>query len=426
MIRQAAIKLDANKRFIYLEVPIEVRRTLAAIGKEIAEESGGVADDADHVTLCFVPKADAPLSKVEVDAVVGRLAHAMRDLDVFDVWIGGIAYFDTAEKDGEPVTAVVALVDGPDLTALHEIVRDELQAFGWDWDPKHLYVGHCTVAYLPQGGRATYLPQIEAAWTVDAIALANARVHRILLGGVMGASTASLRKKFEADLKEIDARANERHRPLIDWAVKETRSLRKKATLDGVGLLSFRTYPDSGHGLLYKICVDCSHRVKAPSPAQFGCAVGDDPGVKQTSENIALKKSTEETEKCPMYDPAPAVKDSDDSLADDQVVVQAAIRKFALDEGEERFFIWHSEPDACEICAPLDGVVFGMSDPLPHGQPSAVHARCKCTGEPVGWATAMLLRQARAEAEAGLVKDVPSEDLGVWTTDEDEEGSARR
>lgn len=392
LIRTAQITLDANRRFVYLEVPIEVRRELAALGAQIATEGGGVAEDADHITLCFVPKSDAPLSEVEIDAVVDRLAHVLNDFDPFDVWIGGIAYFDTAEKDGEPTTAVVALVDGPGLTDLYEAVRDELHAFGWDWDPRHVFNPHTTLCYLPQGGRATNLPRVETTWTVDAIALANARIHRILISGVMGASVEALRKK---------------------------------AMLDGVGLLSFRTYPDTGHGLLYKICKDCSHRVRAPSPAQFGCSAGDDPGVKQTSENIALKRSTEETEKCPMYDPTPAVKDVDNSLDDDQVVVQA-IRKFALNEGEEHFFIWNSEPNACEICAPLNGVVFAMSDPLPHGEPGAVHDGCRCVGTPVGWAEAMLIRQARSEAEAGMVKEVPSEDLGIWTSDDDEEESARR
>jgi 2'-5' RNA ligase len=375
VLRTAAIQLGSNRRLVYLEVPNDVRRYLRGVGERIATETGGEADDADHVTLCFVPKSEGALSETEVEGATEAISRALRHAEPFDVWLGGIAYFDTAEKDGESRTAAVALVDGPGLTELHEAVRDALHDFGWDWDPRHNFTPHVTLAYLAHGGRARTLPVVEAAWTLDGVRLAHERVHRIAFGRDDGRKTAELRD---------------------------------------VGLLSFRTTPDAGHGLLYPYCSDCQFLARAPAPARFGCSNGDDPDVRSYSDRLDRGETAEAAERCPGYTPVDATA-SDEGISDDTSVVQAVVRKVALEEGEERFFVWRAEPDACEICLPLDGVVFGMSDPLPHGPPGAVHDRCRCTGTPIGWAEAMLRREALStkadRSEAGMVKEVPSEDV---------------
>lgn len=352
-----------------------MQRYLKEIGVRFAFETGGEADDSDHVTLCFVPKSEDPVPPNEVSAVVNRLAHALRDVDSFDVWIGGIAYFDTAERDGQNVTAAVALVDGPGLTDVYELVRDALYDFGWDWDPRHVSVFHTTLAYLPHGARVQNMPLIEATWTPDVVCLANEIAYRIPIGG---------------------------------W--KQQRAARKQATLQGAGLLSFRTTPDTGHGNLYAYCSECKFRVPASGKAQYGCSMGDDPNVQADSAINAKDESTGNPPlvKCSGFQERPGLQNdaADDADADgttDTSLIQATIRKISLEEGEERFFIWHSEPNACAICAPLDGVVFSMSDPLPHGQPGSVHKSCACRGEPIGWAEAVLRR------DSGMVKEVPGE-----------------
>lgn len=179
----AKIGTDPRSRFWYLPVPDEVRASLVQAGRVMAEEAQGAPDDADHITLNFVPKADAPLDDDEVQDALGAVARALEGFHPLEVWVGGVAYFDTASKDGEPKTALVALIDGPGLSDLHSVVARALRDHGWDWEDTHTYTAHVTLAYLPQGARAQNLPVIDEAWTVDEVRFANAEIHRLPLGG---------------------------------------------------------------------------------------------------------------------------------------------------------------------------------------------------------------------------------------------------
>ncbi len=181
MRRVAAIESNPRSRFWYLEVPKAVSGELAALGAELARDAGGKGDDADHVTLAFVPKATEFLDEEDIAGALEAVGRALRGFSPLDVWVGGIAYFDTATKDKEPATALVALVDGPGLDILHSTVAAALRDHGWEWEDRHSYTAHVTLAYLPVGARVSDLPVIDQGWAVDEVCFSNVEVHRLPL-----------------------------------------------------------------------------------------------------------------------------------------------------------------------------------------------------------------------------------------------------
>lgn len=282
MLRVVVIKEDPRARFLYLEVPKEVRSLLEGFGRDAAEAAGGEADACDHVTLCYVPKADEPLDDGEVDDVVEALTRAVSGFGSFDVWIGGVAYFDTAEKDGEKRTALVALVDGPGLQILHETVRDAMREHGWVWEPTHSFTAHLTLAYLPVGGRVGDLPTLDAAWTVDEIRFVNSTVHRIPLGG----------ERTGEDEEDVEE----------EGIGDRIEGRRKEADLQGEGLRRFRTTPPGDFGELYSYCSDCVHLARGSS--FWGCEKGDDADVLDYSARMDRGATSEAVERCPLYSSA--------------------------------------------------------------------------------------------------------------------------
>lgn len=281
MQRVAQIERNPRARFWYLPVPGHVRERLAGIGRELAGQAGGAPDDADHVTLCFVPKADDALDDDEVSAALDAVADAVAGFDAFQVWVGGIAYFDTAVKDRRPATAVVALIDGPGLDRLHLAVADALRGRGWDWKDTHTFTAHCTLAYLPVGARAVDLPVIDrswATWTVGGVGFANAEVHHVPFGDQPSGSRQAGRLPMLSS------------RPIV------AASMCRRAELHGEALRRFRTQPDTGRGALYDYCSECVHLERVPpragdpaAPGQsqlYGCNAGDDPDVAAYSEQI--------------------------------------------------------------------------------------------------------------------------------------------
>lgn len=284
MRRVAQIKQDARARFWYLPVPDHVREQLAEIGRDLAEQAGGVPDDADHVTLAFVPKADDALDDDEVADALDAVEDAIADFAAFQVWVGGIAYFDTAVKDKQPATALVALIDGPGLDLLHHAVADALRDRGWDWEDTHSFTAHCTLAYLPVGARADDLPVIDrswASWTVGGVNFANAEVHHVPFGD----QPASARGTQLPMLSEG---------PVVAAMMCGRRP--KQADLHGEALRGFRTQPNTGAGELYPYCRECVNLEQIPAkqgdpaaPGQvavYGCVKGDDDDVVQYSQAL--------------------------------------------------------------------------------------------------------------------------------------------
>ena len=375
MRRIAAIQTDAHARFFYLDVPSVTSAKLSEIGRRFATELKGQADDADHITLCFVPKAEAELTAAEAAIVVDVVAGALADFQPIDVWIGGFAYFDTAEGKNGPATALVALIDGPGLTELHMTVAAALRDLGWAWEPTHVFIAHTTLAYLPQGVRVDDLPVVEDAWTVREVCFANSTIERIPLAG----------------------------KPRIAFLLRAgIPGLVRQADLQGGEMLRWRTSPDQGNGPLFPYCSDCANLAMTDRPGVLGCRKGDDPDVVDYGERLDRGETTVDVERCPLYTPKEAP-------VDDSVLIQASRARWkqAQDVVPMRFLIWHAEPGCCQRCENLDGEVLSEDELVgARALPGQIHAGCKCTGEPVGWAEAV-------RRDAGMVKDVPGQAVGA-------------
>jgi 2'-5' RNA ligase len=343
--RIAKISLNPRARFWYLEVPDAVRGPLARIARELAASAGGVPDDADHVTLCFVPKSDAPLGGHEVRAAIEAVAHNMAPREPIEVWVGGLAYFDTARgPDNEPATALVALIDGPGLTYLHAGTAYALRNHGWEWQDSHSFTAHCTLAYLPVGARVPDLPVVEARWLVDHVCFANEQVHRIPIGG----GRTAMKRTAKLTREDIGVAVGEAsmcwEHPELAGVFDSTRasaivdhlcalndvSMQRRADLHGEDLRKFRTEPDIGHGRLFTICRRCTFLARSPITGVLGCTKGDDPAVVAYSQRIATGESTEENEQCPGFQP----KDQNPNDEDEGQTVRQAARVQTADIGD--------------------------------------------------------------------------------------------
>lgn len=56
-------------------------------------------------------------------------------------------------------------------------------------------------------------------------------------------------------------------------------------------------------------------------------------------------------------------------------------KQIQLDTGVELERVWSAEAGACEVCAGLDGVVVGLNEQFPEGEPGSIHPHCACVDE---------------------------------------------
>lgn len=180
--RGDAIIVDDRRRFTFVPLPEKVVAEMRSLQERVVPASGAT-QELDHVTIVFCPKAQDPIPEETVQRVVGALRAAAAEHDPFQAKVQGWAYFDGAEKDGEPVTALVALVDAPGITELHVALRNVLMNEGMDPSTKHSFTPHFTFGYLPAGERVVDLPMLpRLEFSIDRVCFANAEVHEILLG----------------------------------------------------------------------------------------------------------------------------------------------------------------------------------------------------------------------------------------------------
>lgn len=181
----AEIRSDPRGRWWFFRVPVEIGSYLAELGRQVAEEVKGTPEETDHITACYVTKAEVPLGDGDVQEIVAAAQKALSSMGPVDVWLGGTAYFDTAQDyDNKPATALVALVDGPGLVDIHVALKKAMHGIGIDWEEKHTYVPHATIAYLPVGARSMRLPKLEEKrWRVDSVFLGNRDPFQVKLDG---------------------------------------------------------------------------------------------------------------------------------------------------------------------------------------------------------------------------------------------------
>lgn len=194
--RADAINLGGNVRFTYAPLPDELVASMRALQDEVVPVEG-VLQEIDHLTLVYCGKAEEDLDEEEIEEVVDELAGVAAATPPIRAKVQGWAYFDGARKDGQPMTALVALVDAPGINELQVELREALADAGMDPSAEHSFSPHFTFAYLPPGGRVEGLPAISAEFTIDRVCFANREVHELELGSA------------DVDVDDLDEEAHE-------------------------------------------------------------------------------------------------------------------------------------------------------------------------------------------------------------------------
>jgi len=149
------VENNPGRLLFYIPTPENVRAKLTSLSRVVAAEMRGKGvevEDVDHVTLLYLKGAEDFTPEQAQDAAT-EAKEVLREHLPIKAKLQGWAYFDGASKGGEPKTALVALLDAPGLESVYSQLREELVELTGESKPKHGFVPHATVAYLPVGAR---------------------------------------------------------------------------------------------------------------------------------------------------------------------------------------------------------------------------------------------------------------------------------
>ncbi len=184
------ITLTPRQQFTYIPLPKAVVSKLEALQEKMTPK-GAIKQEIDHITMVYVPKAESDVDKSRIAKVVDKLRGICAKQRSIKAKIQGWAYFDGAQKDDKPATALVGLIDAPGLAELHCELKAALRGLGLDPSDAHGFTPHITICYLEQGERVENLPEIGASFTIDKVCFANDAVHEMPLGMVAETSFSS-------------------------------------------------------------------------------------------------------------------------------------------------------------------------------------------------------------------------------------------
>lgn len=184
--KYAQIKTGPDTFFVYVKVPEDVARKLGEVQRRVLPE-GAAPQEIDHVTLVFTesPKSsDEQHSADKVHRAIEALRDVGDDAPPIKTKIQDWGYFDGASKNGEPKTALVALLDAPGLDALHVDMCRVLKRVGIEPSKQHSFTPHVTFGYLEHRTRAdAHLEPLSCEFTIDKVYVANDAIHEIPLEG---------------------------------------------------------------------------------------------------------------------------------------------------------------------------------------------------------------------------------------------------
>lgn len=155
-----------GKLFFYLPVPRELRQRLSALVEGVPE-----AEEPDHVTIVHVPGDAARPAVHVVNAVRVNVRGALEDFAPLTARVTGLAFFDEARRDGEPHTAVVALVTAVGLDRVRDIILRCLRDRGVQCSEDWSFTPHVTLGWLPRGDRTSLGSAEGIQWDVTDVAM---------------------------------------------------------------------------------------------------------------------------------------------------------------------------------------------------------------------------------------------------------------
>jgi 2'-5' RNA ligase len=181
--KRAQIATNPKGFFVHVRVPEHVAERLREIQKTVLP-AHSTPQEIDHVTLVYTKKALEDHAPEAVHAALDAMRRHGETVEPIDARLQGWAYFDGASSDGQPATALVALVDAPGLDHLHVDLSRLLKEHGIFPSANHIFTPHITLGYLPQHGRAEKdLPPIDGSFTIDKAHVAARDHHEVPLSG---------------------------------------------------------------------------------------------------------------------------------------------------------------------------------------------------------------------------------------------------
>lgn len=181
--KTAQISTNPKTFFVHVRVPDHVADQLRDVQRRVIPDTDK-HQEIDHVTLVYTKKAleDHPPDKVH--AALEALRRIGERTEPIDAKIQGWGYFDGAQKDGKPTTALVALLDAPGLEHLHVDMVRSLRDHGVEPSDTHVFTPHITLGYLGAAGRADKpLEPLAGKFTIDKAHVAARDIHEIALTG---------------------------------------------------------------------------------------------------------------------------------------------------------------------------------------------------------------------------------------------------
>jgi 2'-5' RNA ligase len=181
--KTAQIHVNPKAFFVHVRVPEHVSSQLAEVQRRVIPDADK-HQEIDHVTLVYTKKAleDHPPEKVH--AALAALRRIGERTEPIEAKIQGWGYFDGAQKDGKPTTALVALLDAPGLEHLHVDMVRALKDHGVEPSDTHIFTPHITLGYLGAGERTDKpLETLAGRFTIDKAHVASRDMHEIPLTG---------------------------------------------------------------------------------------------------------------------------------------------------------------------------------------------------------------------------------------------------
>lgn len=183
--REKTAEILTNPRtfFVHVRVPDHVADQLKDVQRRVVSDPEK-HQEIDHVTLVYTKKPLEDHPPERVHAALDALRRVGERTEPIDAKIQGWGYFDGAQKDGKPTTALVALLDAPGLEHLHVDMVRALKNHGIEPSDNHIFTPHITLGYLGDGGRADKtLETLSGKFTIDKAHVASRDHHEIPLTG---------------------------------------------------------------------------------------------------------------------------------------------------------------------------------------------------------------------------------------------------
>jgi 2'-5' RNA ligase len=203
----AEISTSPRTFFVHVRVPEHIIANLRDVQKRVIPDESK-HQEIDHITLVYTkkPLEDHPPEKVH-DALTA-LREIGEKTGPITAKLQGWGFFDGAQNEGKPSTALVALVDAPGLEHLHVDMVRKLKDLAVDPSDLHVFTPHITLGYLGHIGRPDKdLPALSGQFTIDTAHVASRDHHEIPLTkqqsvGVKAAMDAMPREEIARGIAE--------------------------------------------------------------------------------------------------------------------------------------------------------------------------------------------------------------------------------